>query len=80
MNEFDLVVIDYLCMKDGVIIKDVIYKSGICDLILSFVNVIILYNFFGYLMNGIKLEGIYWNIRIILELELFYGNVEINIC
>lgn len=70
----------HLCMKDGVTTKDVTHKSGICDLTLNFVNVTTLYNLSGYLMNGIKSEGTYWNIRITPEPELFYGNVETNIC
>lgn len=72
MSEFDLVVMDQFYMKDGVIVKDVICESGICDLILGFVIDVILFNFCGYLMNGMKLDGIYWIIYIILELEFFY--------
>lgn len=39
-------------MKDGVIVKDVICESGICDLMLGFGFDVILFNVCGYLMNG----------------------------
>ncbi|XP_012668069.1 S-adenosylmethionine decarboxylase proenzyme-like [Otolemur garnettii] len=66
-------------MKDGVTAKDVTRESGICDLIPGSVIDATLFNPCGYSMNGMKLDGTYWTIRITSEPEFSYVSFETNL-